>query len=253
TGIALSGGGTGGLVFSQLSARLLDSIGLAWTLRITAIICFVVLMAFVPFLKSRIPERKGKVSFSFLKRSHFYLLFVVCFFNTACEFIPLVFFPTYGQQLLDISLADGATILSFYNGFNILGRIAMGFIGDYMGTLNALILCCWLIVISLFSWLAASSLAALCVVGAAVGFSFGGLWGLFPSVLSEIFALDGSLITLIAVMYTLVGVGGFACPSVTGLIQEQFGLKAIVIFAGILAILAALPSTIVKFIPSSRS
>ncbi|KAJ3080217.1 hypothetical protein HDU99_008969, partial [Rhizoclosmatium hyalinum] len=46
TGIAVSGSGFGGLVFSLLTGRLLESVGLAWTLRITAIICVVGMLPF---------------------------------------------------------------------------------------------------------------------------------------------------------------------------------------------------------------
>ncbi|KAJ3298861.1 hypothetical protein HDU79_005233 [Rhizoclosmatium sp. JEL0117] len=39
-GVSVSGSAVGGLVFSQLAGKLLESIGLAWTLRVTAVICF---------------------------------------------------------------------------------------------------------------------------------------------------------------------------------------------------------------------
>ncbi|ORY39583.1 MFS general substrate transporter, partial [Rhizoclosmatium globosum] len=226
-GVSVSGSAVGGLVFSQLAGKLLESIGLAWTLRVTAVICFVVpMMAFAPFMKSRIPTSKALPTFTFLKRGLFYTLLLVTLFNNAGEFIPLDFLPVYGQQRLGLSFEDGAIVMTFVKGFNFMGRIAMGYLGDKIGVSNALVLCTWMIAASLFSWLVAYNFVTLCVVGSLVGFSFGGYWALYPALLSQVFAKDGSFITVISVVYTVAAVWTFSCPPISGLIEEHYGLDA---------------------------
>jgi hypothetical protein len=49
TGIAVSGSGVGGLLLSIATAQLLNSVGLGWTLRITAIFAFGLFSTSIPF------------------------------------------------------------------------------------------------------------------------------------------------------------------------------------------------------------
>ncbi|KAJ3026673.1 UNVERIFIED_CONTAM: hypothetical protein HDU68_005259 [Siphonaria sp. JEL0065] len=252
TGIAVSGSGCGGLVFSLLSARLLETIGLAWTLRVTAIICLVLMSIFVPFMKTRIPPRKGKTSYTFLKKFGFYCLFFACFFGSFCEFVSVDFLTVYAQQRVGLSLNDGGVIMSIYNGFNILGRLAMGFGSDkLMGPLNGMILSMWLTVVAVFAWLSATSFGSLCAVSAAIGFFDGGFWCLFPIAVVEMFGMDGSLVTMLATLYTFVTFANFGSPPLAGLIQDHYGMEWMIVYAGGLAIFAAVAGTAARFVHSS--
>ncbi|KAJ3285373.1 hypothetical protein HDU79_007374 [Rhizoclosmatium sp. JEL0117] len=243
-GIAVSGSGCGGLVFSILSAKLLESVGLAWTLRVTAIICLVLMSLFVPFMKTRIPPRKGKADYTFLKKASFYYLFFACFFFTFSEYISVDFIPLYAQMRLGLPLGDQATIMSVYNGSNIAGRLLMGFLSDkYLGHLNSWVICLWVTVIGVCTWLAAASYVSLAVVSAVIGFFDGGFWCLFPVVVAKVFDGDSSLATLLGTTYTLVTVANLAGPPLSGLILEKYGLDWMVIFVAGLALLAALPGT----------
>ncbi|ORY34531.1 MFS general substrate transporter [Rhizoclosmatium globosum] len=193
-----------------------------WTLRVTAIICLVLMSLFVPFMKTRIPPRKGKADYTFLKKASFYYLFFACFFFTFSEYISVDFIPLYAQMRLGLPLGDQATIMSVYNGSNIAGRLLMGFLSDkYLGHLNSWVICLWVTVIGVCTWLAAASYVSLAVVSAVIGFFDGGFWCLFPVVVAKVFDGDSSLATLLGTTYTLVTIANLAGPPLSGLILEN--------------------------------
>ncbi|KAI9341360.1 major facilitator superfamily domain-containing protein [Obelidium mucronatum] len=251
-GIAVSGTGCGGLVFSILSSKLLDGIGMAWTLRVTAIICLVLMMAVIPFMKTRITPRKGATDYSFLKRSGFYFMFFACFFVCFCEFVSIDFLTAFGQQVIGLSLQDAGVIMSFYNGFNILGRLVIGYCSDrFLGPFNGMVLCLWCTVVSVFAWIFASSFGSLAVVSSMIGFWDGGFWCLFPVAVAEMFGMDSSLVTMLATLFTLLAIPTFASPPISGLISDAYGMDWLVIYAGILAVFAAGAGTAARFSQSS--
>ncbi|KAI9341361.1 major facilitator superfamily domain-containing protein [Obelidium mucronatum] len=245
TGIAVSGSGFGGLVFSLLTARMLESIGLAWTLRVTAATCLILMSVFVPFMKTRIPPRKGKTSYTFLKKFGFYCLFLACFFGSFCEYVSVDFLALYAQQKVGLSLNDGGVIMSIYNGFNILGRLATGFGSDhFMGPLNSMVFCMWCTVVAVFAWV------ILCAVSAVIGFFDGGFWCMFPIAVVEMFGMDGSLVTMLATLYTFVTFANFGSPPLAGFIQDHYGMEWMIVYAGGLAVLAAVAGTMARFVHS---
>ncbi|ORY44406.1 MFS general substrate transporter [Rhizoclosmatium globosum] len=239
TGIAVSGSGFGGLCWSRLD------------LRITAIICVVGMLPFVPFMKTRIPPRKGKTSYEFLKKAGFYCLFFACFWASFCEFVSVDFLTVFASQRVGLTLSDGATIMSVYNGFNIVGRLAMGFFSDhYLGPLNTMMLCLWLTVVSVFAWLAGTSFVSLAGVAAAIGFFDGGFWALFPVATMEMFGTEGSLVTMLATMYTFVTFANFGSPPLSGFIEERYGWDWMIVYGGCLAVLAAVAGSAARFVHS---
>ncbi|KAJ3026674.1 UNVERIFIED_CONTAM: hypothetical protein HDU68_005260 [Siphonaria sp. JEL0065] len=251
-GITVAGTGCGGLAFSILSSKLLDSIGLAWTLRITALISFVLMVATIPFMKTRITPTKGKKDYSFLKKPGFYALFFACFFFCFCEFVAVDFLTLFGQQRIGLTLQDGGAIMSIYNGSNIIGRLVVGFCSDrFLGPFNGLVLSIWFTVVATFAWMAASSFMGLAVASAAIGFFDGGFWCLFPVAVAEMFGMDSSLVTMLATLFTLLAIPTFASPPISGLIGDAYGMDMLVVYAGSLAVLSAVAGTVSRFIQSS--
>ncbi|KAJ3007512.1 UNVERIFIED_CONTAM: hypothetical protein HDU68_003474 [Siphonaria sp. JEL0065] len=247
-GMAVSGTGFGGLVFSILSQRLLDAIGREWTLRVTATICLVLMSIFVPFMKTRIPPQKGKAGMSFLKNPGFYCLLFACFFGAFCEFVPVYFISIYAETRLGLTKTDGSVILSIYNGMNMVGRLALGLASDRIGPMNSMMACTWLTVICIFSWLATSSFAGLCTLSAAIGFFDGGFWTLFPIAVVELCGADGTLISMMAILYTFMTIAVFGTPPLSGFIKDAWGLEWMIVYAGGLAILAAMATTGARFV-----
>ncbi|KAJ3207589.1 S-adenosyl-L-methionine-dependent tRNA 4-demethylwyosine synthase [Entophlyctis luteolus] len=241
TGISVAGTGFGGLFFSAVTPVMIESIGLAWSLRCTAIISFLCMMIVTPFMRTRLESTRSKADFSFLKMKAFYFLLLACFFANFVMFIPLDFLPVFAQQEMNLSLSDQSTVMIVYNACNIVGRVVMGFASDrFLGPLNSLALSMWITVASVFWWLGVARFGELLAFGAVNGFFDGAFWGLFPVVVAHLFGADASLATMLATLYTLLAVGNFGSPPLAGFIEQTYGLRWMIVYAGAVSVLAAL-------------
>lgn len=154
-GLAVSGSGLGGFVISIVLARMLDSLGLQWTLRICSIFAFgiisdnlVVLCASSWFLK--IPKQdtaNPTPSFpsKLLKDPAFILLALMPSLAAFGYLVPIVYSPLYATSKLSLSASDGALSAALFNAASTVGRIAIGSLADLaIGRLNAFVLCIFL-------------------------------------------------------------------------------------------------------------
>ncbi|KAI9334968.1 major facilitator superfamily domain-containing protein [Obelidium mucronatum] len=248
-GIAAAGSGLGGLALSITNQKLLDSIGIAWTLRSTALFFLVVLVAINPLFKTRLQSASSsKMDYAILKDSRFMMLLMAGFFANFALFVGVDFIPVFAQQRAGLDTTQSATLLSIYNGFGAVGKIFMGLGADtFFGTSNALIISMWITVISYFSWLAANSFAGIGAFAAVNGFVGGGFWALLPVVIAGMFGVDG-LVSRVTLLYTALAAGNFAGPIVAAVIQEHYGLDWMVIYAGLVALAAAVCGSLARFL-----
>jgi MFS family permease len=184
TGIAVSGSGIGGLFFSVVTQRLLDSVGFAWTMRLTAIFVLVSCWGVLPFLKTLIPPApQSKTDWAVFRDPTFLLLICTGFFATFGNLVPLYFLPSYAVEK-GLSISTGATLLSIYNGSSAIGRILLGLGADsILGRMNSLVICIVMSALSFcFMWSFATDLPMLIVFC-----FFNGVSIIYNSVLSSFF------------------------------------------------------------------
>ncbi|KAJ3081190.1 hypothetical protein HDU99_006347 [Rhizoclosmatium hyalinum] len=228
---------------------MLDTIGIAWTLRASAIFFFVILVAINPLFKTRIQSAKdSKMDFAILKDPRFLFLLFAGFFANFSMFVSVDFLPVYSAKYAKLSVSDSATLLSIYNGFGAVGKILMGLGADTIfGRSNALIICMWVTVVSYFSWLAATTFGGIAAFAAVNGFVGGGFWSLMPTVTAGMFGVEG-LVARVALLYSALAVGNFAGPIVAAVIQEHYGWNWMIIYAGIVATAAAICGSSARFL-----
>ncbi len=83
-GIAAAGSGAGGIIFSAATSPMIQNISLAWSLRLTGIIAFVVLCTATTLIRDRnktIKPRFKALDTDLLKRYHVWLLVAYSFFS----------------------------------------------------------------------------------------------------------------------------------------------------------------------------
>lgn len=134
-------------------------------------------------------------------------------------FLPLFYLPTYCQRI-------GASpniynyILTILNAASIIGRIVPGYIGDKIGRLNSLIPFVLFSGISiLVFWLPTNTVALAIVFAVAYGISSGSVISLYPSVIGQLFGIEGlpsrlTLMFLANAIPSLIGplIGGSFLP-----------------------------------------
>ncbi|KAJ3402828.1 hypothetical protein CcCBS67573_g05425 [Chytriomyces confervae] len=251
TGLAASGAGLGGMVFSLAVDRLITAVGIHWTLRVSAIVSCVLLLAATPFFKTRIATTKSKIDYSVVKDPRFMCLLLSCFLSNFAMFVCVDFLAVYAQEVAGLSLSNGATLLAVYNTCSTVGRIFTGLAADrWLGPTNALVISSWITATSNFAWLRCTDLPSLCVFAGVTGFFGGAFWGLLPVVVAELFGADGKMVSIVGVLYTLLAGGNFGSPPLTGWIKEHWGLWWMVVYAGCLACLSGVAATSARFLHS---
>ncbi|KAJ3069263.1 hypothetical protein HDU98_007666 [Podochytrium sp. JEL0797] len=240
-GIGAAGSGVGGLIFSSVLQRLLDTIGLVWTLRAFGIFCLVILLAINPLFKVRIQAKQNaKVEFSILRDPRFTLLLLAAFFANFATFCVATDLPVYATERGNLSDVDAATILSIYNGFAAFGKILLGFCAhNLFGNCNTLTISMWIGAVSAFAWMGASTFGEITAFAAINGTVGGGFWALLPVVIASMFGVEG-MMSRVTLLYTALSFGVLLGPIFPAIIQEHFGMSGITIYCGIVALCAAI-------------
>ncbi|KAJ3069782.1 hypothetical protein HDU98_007168 [Podochytrium sp. JEL0797] len=125
TGVAASGSGIGGLVLSLVTQHLLNTVGLAWTLRVNALLILVVLGLTIPLVRQRIPISRRPLDWSILRNLKFQLLLGSVFFAMTPNFIPAYFLPSFAKDVNGLNAGQGALLL-VSGGYFVLIPVIVG-------------------------------------------------------------------------------------------------------------------------------
>ncbi|KAI8610878.1 major facilitator superfamily domain-containing protein [Chytriomyces sp. MP71] len=249
TGIAVSGSGIGGLVMSILTQKMIDGMGFSWTMRVTALVVFVGIMAVLPFVKTRLPPApQSKTDWTVFKDSRFLLLLATGFFATFSNLVPVYYLPAYAIDIVGVSSTDAAVLLSIYNGASAVGRIIIGIGADtIVGRLNSLLLCTLVSAFSmLFIWTFSYSYAMLVVFCVVNGFVCGGYISLFPVVVGRIFGVK-RLPSLVGTLMSISAIANLSGTPLAGVVRDSLGYKGVTVFSGVLTLLSFVFAIIVRF------
>jgi len=184
-----------------------------------------------------------------LAKPYFWILFFVHCLWVVGMAIPLVHLVPYATDI-GVSLDTAAAMLAVLGGVSVLGRLALGALGEGIGTRNALRIMLLIQALSML-WLAASTGPwMLWMFSFLFGFSYGGLASMFPLVTAEYFgvAAMGSIFGLILLGATL---GGTVGPWLAGFIFDLAGQYFYGFLAGMVSMAMGLILTL--YLPSGAS
>ncbi|KAK0194560.1 major facilitator superfamily domain-containing protein [Armillaria mellea] len=225
TGVGVSGYGIGGLVLSPVTQKLIDEVGIRWTLRIMSLLTFVVAgIAFV-FMKTRtIPviQRNDRIQISrLLKDPVIYALWTFMLLSAFGYYIPTFYTPEYARSRLQRTAQDGATALALQAGLSAVGRVLTGLMGDYVGHLTALTICQLIAGIAQMAvWPFCTRFPSLMAFSAVYGFFSGGIVSLPPVALAEIYGTQ-RLASITGLILTGNIPGTIVGPSIAGAIIDS--------------------------------
>lgn len=214
TGLAMSGGSLGGVMFPLVFDALGDKVGFAWTTRVIGLITLVLLLAGCILLRPRtsfrksIPAKKSILpDFTILLRPSVLLITVGVFFIEWGFFIGLEYVASY-------SVANGIDkqlsylMVVFLNAGSFPGRWLPGFLADKFGRMNTMIITNFLCIIAMLAiWLPANGNAAAVIVFSVVfGFGSGSNISLVPVCVGE-YCTTQNYGRYYSTVYTVVSVG----------------------------------------------
>ncbi|KAJ5118330.1 hypothetical protein N7448_010041 [Penicillium atrosanguineum] len=242
TGLALSGGSIGGVIFPLVLENLAPKIGFAWSTRVIGLITLVLLIPGCLLVRTNFPPKdpsppSAKVflpDLTILRDPVLALTTLGVFFIEWGFFIPLEYIASY-------SLASGVPrqlsylMVVFFNAGSFPGRWLPGILADKIGRFNTLILTNVLCLISVLAiWMPAEgNIAAVIIFSVVFGFASGSNISLVPVCVGELCPVQnyGRYYTTV---YTIVSFGALTGVPIAGEILNRCGGEywGLISFAG---------------------
>ncbi len=187
TGIAMTSGSIGGVVFPLMLQKLLPTLGFAWATRILGFILASLLGIANLVVRSRLPRKPmGTLmnvapDLTVFKDPPFALVSLGIFLMEWGIFIPLSYIAPYATSN-GHSSAFGFQIIAILNAGSFFGRWLAGMVADMIGRVNTLILSILTCTIACLAlWLPAENSTAMIIVFAVIfGFVSGSNLSLSP-------------------------------------------------------------------------
>ncbi|KAI0423756.1 major facilitator superfamily domain-containing protein [Xylaria sp. FL1042] len=192
-GWTAAGSGFGGLTYSLATNAMIERIGLAWTFRTLAIICFVVNGIASFFIRDR-NHAVGAVHVAFnwklFKRPSF-IMFQLWMIFSLIGYIILVFSIVAYCQAVGLTSSQASLVGALFNLAQGLGRPAVGLSSDSVGRLNIANLCTlWCGLLCLFVWMFGARTFAGCLIFALLSGSVAGtMWATVTPICAEVVGL----------------------------------------------------------------
>ncbi|KAJ8329506.1 hypothetical protein O5D80_002329 [Batrachochytrium dendrobatidis] len=223
TGVAVAGTGIGGLTWGPILRALITSIGWRWTLRTVAMCGSAVILICALLLRTRVKRvAKRTIDLSCLKNSVFIRLYFVTFFNSFGYFIPFFFISIYAVSH-GMTREQGALLIGILNGASGLGRVVLGFSGDYAGRINTIAACATTAAISILTiWPFATSFGSVVCVVVMFGFFIGGYVALLPTIVAQQLGANGDIATITGMVYNGLMWGNLFGSPIAGAMIDRF-------------------------------
>lgn len=233
-GIAVSGIGLGTLVVPPLSQHLISELGwreVYWLYAAISLVGFVVLGMLYPQPPVTASCEAVKAPTTKRSRSSFIRLYGATVLINIALYVPYVLLPRFaeGQQ---VSSFSAAVLVSLIGAASIIGRLALGAVGNRYDTMRIYRGCCAAIALSYVLWIVASSYAVLALFAVLIGVGYGGYIALTPALLADLFE-PSDLGRRLGTIYTAVGMGSFV-----GTVSAGWGVDATGGYTGPLIVLA---------------
>ncbi|TRX98883.1 hypothetical protein FHL15_000225 [Xylaria flabelliformis] len=192
-GFVASGSGFGGLIYSLATNAMIQNIGLTWTFRTLAIICFVVNGIATFFVRDRNKALSSvHVAFNWklFKRPSF-IMFQLWMTLSLIGYVILVFSIVAYSQAVGLTPSQASLVGALFNLAQGLGRPAIGLSSDAVGRLNiANLSSLWCGLLCLFVWTFGARTFAGCIVFALLsGAVAGTMWAAVTPVCAEVVGL----------------------------------------------------------------
>ncbi|CZS95725.1 hypothetical protein WAI453_001561 [Rhynchosporium graminicola] len=187
-GIVYAGGGLGGTVISFAMNVLIQKIGVEWSFRIIGIVTLATGLPAAWLIKERAPIKATNfIEWSLFKNIRFTTLFFAGAIATFPLFVPPFFLPLYSSSL-GLSSSAGAGLVAGFNFSSAIGRLVCGFLSDWIGPVNSLLISLILSALSmLVIWPVSNSLGPLILFVIVNGVANGGFFSTMPTVVGSVF------------------------------------------------------------------
>ncbi|EPE26923.1 MFS general substrate transporter [Glarea lozoyensis ATCC 20868] len=240
TGIAMTSGSIGGIIFPLMLQKLFPTVGFAWATRILGFILLFLLAMTNLLVRSRLPRKplvsmkKVAPDFTTFKDLPFTFVTIGIFLMEWGIFVPLTYITSY-TTMHGHSAEFGFQILAIMNGGSFFGRLLAGIVADMIGRVNTLIISIAFCIVTCFGlWLPAGDSTPMIVVFAVIfGFVSGSNLSLSPVCVGQMCKTE-NYGRYFATCWMVVAFGTLTGLPIAGQILTVSGGKyeGVIIFAG---------------------
>ena len=242
TGLAVAGFGAGAWIFGQLATMFIESAGILEAFKYLGGIFLIAVVFGAQFLRNPpegwVPEgwnppvqvvdfmnRKERMEYGWndmIKTHQFWMLWLMFVFGASAGLMVIGNLKPYGVYGGLSAAAAGAAVgvLALFNG---AGRITWGVLSDKLGRIRAMTLMFLLQGLMMLALIKMGSTEFLLAVAVAwVGFNYGGIFALFPSVTADYFGTKNLGVNY-GLVFTSYGVAGVLGPILAGSVFDATG------------------------------
>jgi MFS family permease len=236
-GIAMCGSSFGGLAIPLILQNTFPRYGYAWSIRILAFVNFGCMIISNMLMKPRLPpspqaKKQPIISLGLFGDMKFTLFTITVFGFEIVLFGALGILPTYANYGGKFPPDTGFYIIAVMNGVSCAGRIIPGYISDFIGRFNTLmIMVVATLILMLVLWLpfGHSSLTILYVFCALFGFGTGSWMALTPACIGQLCEAE-HFGRYYGTMYFVASLATLVCVPISGELVETVGPQIMVGF-----------------------
>ncbi|KAI7833063.1 major facilitator superfamily domain-containing protein [Kickxella alabastrina] len=188
TGISVAGSGAGGMIFTEITQKLMETVGYKWTLRILALILLCVSGSAGLFYKRRVPVPKGGIDFiAIAKDARLIVVGMAEFLVNTGLYMLWYYLPTAALMIGQSKHASNNLVL-YMNAGSTAGRVLAAYAAMYAGPNNSIFIayaiCSVLVLIVMLAVKSMVGYIALSVIFGALSASY---ISITPLLLTDIF------------------------------------------------------------------
>jgi MFS family permease len=224
--VAVAGIGAGTLAFAPLGASLIERFGWRQSYVLLGIASLILLagsaqiMEEAPSARASLNRPVGHV----IRSREFVLLYAGALLCSVSIYVPFVYLPAFAQSR-GISDVPAAALVGFIGAASLVGRLSFGPLATRVGILTLYKTSLLVLGLSYLIWLSAYSYLTLVLFAIVMGGAYGGMVSLSPTVVAELFGVEG-LGTLLGALYTSSALSALAGPPLVGLAIDRGGSYA---------------------------
>ncbi|KAL4995526.1 major facilitator superfamily domain-containing protein [Aspergillus recurvatus] len=239
TGLAVTSGGIGGIIFPQIFNALAPRAGFGWAVRTLGLITLLFCGLGAVLQRSRLARNESSrktVDVRVLKEKGFGLTAVAIIFADISATIPLTYLTSYARAK-GMGVDESYTLMSILNATSIVGRLMPGYAADRYGRFNTMIVTTTIsTVLTLALWLkSGTNNGAITAYAALFGFWSGSAISLSPVCVAQISKTE-DFGKRYGTAYTLVALGVLVALPIAGQILEGQGghvYWGLIVFCGL--------------------
>ncbi|KAI9474660.1 major facilitator superfamily domain-containing protein [Coemansia mojavensis] len=222
TGIAVAGSGAGGMIFSAITQKMMESLGHKWTLRALSLIFLCISGTSGMFYKQRLVVPQGGTRFmAIAKDPRLILVGMGGLCVNISYFVPWYYLPTAAIKIGQTRQAANNLVV-YMNAGSTVGRVVSAYIAMFLGPINcvavAYYVCAVLVLVVLLAVHQMSAYIALSVIYGALSASF---ISITPLILANVFGAQ-AVTTAMGIMNMWCSIGVLIGNPSQGAIYQKY-------------------------------